>query len=103
PRAIKPQKHGIMRRQRLFHEATLAAFAWTCDRKPPTKSREEPFYREGKNCTVRQDGRTNVINNPESIAEDLIKLVQPMFKTALQQKPDDRTQNKAFKGTEETH
>jgi hypothetical protein len=35
-----------------------------------------------------------VINNPESIAEDLIKRVQPMFKTVLQPKTDDRTQNK---------
>jgi len=41
------------------------------------------FNRWDGKWAVRQDGMTNVINNPDKIAEDLIKKVQPLFKTPL--------------------
>jgi hypothetical protein len=56
------------------------------------------FNRWNDKWAVRQDGRTNVINNPENISEDLIKRVQPMFKTVLQSKTDT-TQNKVPEDT----
>ena len=87
---------------RYFKRSAEGIDAWTWDYVDLSKGKRLLgfFYREGKNWMVRQDGRTNVINNPESIAEDLIKLVQPMFKTAVLPKPDDKTQNKAFKGAD---
>ena len=57
------------------------------------------FNRWEKSWAVRQDGRTNVINNPERIAKDLIKRVQPMFKTVLQAKTDARTLNQVPEDT----
>ena len=79
---------------RFFKRQAEGEDAWTWDYVDlSTGKRLLGFF----NCweqtwAVRQDGRTNVINNPESIAEDLINRVQPMFKTVLQPKTEDRTQ-----------
>jgi hypothetical protein len=51
------------------------------------------FNQWEKVWAVRGDGRTNVINNPEKIEQNLLARVQVLFKTPLLPTPKEKTQN----------
>ena len=86
---------------RFFKRDAEGEDAWTWDHVTlsPGKRLLGFFNRWDGRWDVRKDGRTNVINNPERIADDLIKRAQPLFKSALRPKADEAAQNKAPEDT----
>ena len=86
---------------RFFKRHAESLDAWTWDHANLTVGKRLlGFFNQWETkWAVRQDGRTNVINNPENIDKDLIKRVQLLFKTALQPMPEDKKQSKVPEDT----
>lgn len=86
---------------RFFKRHAESLDAWTWDHATLTVGKQLlGFFNQWETrWAVRQDGRTNVINNPENIDKDLIKRVQLLFKTALQPMPEDKKQSKVPEDT----
>jgi hypothetical protein len=70
---------------RFFKRHAEGIDAWTWDDAQLSTGRRLLgfFFADDKGWAVRLDGRHNVINNPENIQADLLKRVQPLFKTKL--------------------
>lgn len=82
---------------RLFNRHGEGVDAWTWDYVilVPGKRLLGFFNRWDGKWAVRQDGMTNVINNPDKIAEGLINKIQPRFRTPLPYPKDKNAEQNA--------